>query len=62
MTILLAGIGILGAVIGLFHLKGRLQNRKLARLAYSGLIMRITVIAVVMIFIGTLLVINKLFT
>ena len=44
MTILLIGIGILGAVLGLFYLKDRLKTRTLARIAYSGLVMRSTVI------------------
>ncbi len=62
MTILLIGIGILGTVLGLFYLKDRLENPTLARIAYSGLTMRFTVIAAAMIVIGILLVLKKLFT
>lgn len=62
MTILLIGIGILGAVLGLFYLKDRLRNPTLARVAYSELIMRFTVIAAAMIAIGILLVLNGLFS
>jgi len=62
MTILLIGIGILGAVIGLFYLKDRLENPTLARIAHSELMMRFTVIAVAMIAFGSLLVLNKLFS
>jgi hypothetical protein len=62
VTILLIGIGILGSVIGLFYLKDRVKSPTLARIAYSELFMRITVIAVAMIAIGILLVLNKLFS
>jgi len=58
----LIGIGILGSVLGLFYLKGRLESPRLARLAYSEIIMRITVIAVAMIVIGILLMLSKLFS
>jgi len=61
MTILLIGVVILGAVLGLFYLKDRLRNSTLARIAYSDLVMRLTVIAAAMIVIGTLLVLGKLF-
>jgi hypothetical protein len=62
MTILLIGVGLLGGVIGLFFLKNRLRNPTLARLAYSELIMRVTVIAVALIAIGVLLVLDKAFS
>lgn len=62
MTILLTGIGLLGAVLGLFYLKDRLKSPRLSRFAHSGLIMRFTVIAAAMIAIGTLLVLEKLFS
>jgi len=60
VTILLTGIGMLGAVLGLFYLKGRLESPRLARIAYSELMMRFTVIAAVLIAIGILLVLDKL--
>ena len=62
MTILLAGTGVLGAVLGLFWLKGHLESPRLGRLAYSEFMMRITVIAVVLIVIGALLTLNGLFS
>ena len=62
MTILLTGIAILGAVIGLFYLKDRVESPGLARIAHSELMMRFTVIAVVMIFVGILLVLGELFS
>lgn len=61
VTILLVGAGLLGSVIGLFYLKGRLESPTLARIAYSELFMRLTVIAVVLIAIGILLILNGLF-
>jgi hypothetical protein len=60
MTVFLIGIGLLGSVLGLFYLKDRLENRTLARIAYSELIMRITVIAVALIVIGILLMLGDL--
>ncbi len=60
MTILLIGIGIFGAVLGLFYLKDWLKKPTLSRLAHSGLIMRFAVIGAVMIVIGILLVLKKL--
>jgi hypothetical protein len=62
MTVLLIGIGILGAVLGLFYLKDWLKSPTLARIAYSGLIMRFVVIAVAMIVIGIFLVLGELFS
>lgn len=61
MTILLVGVGVLACVLGLFWLKGRLDSPRLARLAYSELLMRVTVMAVVLIVIGALLMLNELF-
>ena len=60
MTILLIGIGILGAVLGLFYLKDRLKSPLLARVAYSGLIARLALLSAAMIIIGIVLVLNKL--
>lgn len=60
MTILLIGIGLLSAILALFFLKDRLNSPVLARIAYSELTMRFTVIAAAMIVIGILLVLNKL--
>lgn len=60
MAILLIGIALLGAVLGLFYLKDRLESPMLARIAYSELTMRFTVIAVALIVIGILLALDKL--
>ena len=62
MTLLLIGAGILGAVLGLFYLKDRLENPTLARIAYSELMMRITAIAVALMAIGVLMLIGELFS
>lgn len=51
---------MLGAVLGLFYLKGRLESPRLGRLAYSEFVMRLTVIAIVLIVIGILLVLNTM--
>ena len=61
MTIVLIGLGLLGAVLGLFYLKNRLESPSLARIAYSELMMRFTVIAVALIAVGTLVMLGKLF-
>ena len=60
VTILLTGIGMLGAVIGLFYLKDRLESPRLARIARSELMMRLTVIAAALIAIGSLLLLDQL--
>jgi len=53
---------MLGAVLGLFWLKGHLKSPRFGRLAYSEITMRITVIAVALIVIGVLLTLNKVFS
>jgi hypothetical protein len=60
MTILLVGIGILGSILGLFYLKDRLESPRLGRLAYSEIVARLTVMAVVLIVIGMMLVLHKM--
>lgn len=62
MTILLVGIAILGAVLGLFYLKDRLESPLIARLAHSEVMMRFAVIAAAMIAVGVLLVVSELFS
>jgi uncharacterized membrane protein YidH (DUF202 family) len=62
MTILLVGIGILGSVLALFYFKDRFESPRLGRLAYSEIVMRLTVIAVILIVIGMMLVLNKMLT
>lgn len=61
MTLLLAGTAILAAVLGLFYLKDRLESPTLARVAYSELSMRVTVVAVALIVIGILMMLGELF-
>jgi hypothetical protein len=61
MTLLLVGIVILTAVLGLFYLKDRLESPTLARVAHSELNMRFTVIAVALMVIGTLMMLGELF-
>jgi len=60
MTLLLVGIVILAAVLGLFYLKDRLQSPTLARMAHSELNMRFTVIAAALIVIGILMMLGEL--
>jgi len=62
LTILLVGCGLLGAVVGLFYLRDRLESPRLARLAHSELMMRFTVIGVALIVIGVLLTLRQLLT
>lgn len=62
MTIFLIGISLFGTVLGLFYLKDRHKSPALARIAHSELVMRLTVIAVILIVIGILLGLNKLFS
>lgn len=60
MYVLLGGIGLLAAIIGLFWLKDRLQSPTLARLAYSGLVARLAVIGAALCLVGALLVLADL--
>ena len=62
MTILLSGIGIFAAVLGLFYLKDRLENRTLARIAYSDLVMRFAVLGAALTIVGVLLTLSKIFS
>lgn len=60
VTLLLVGIIILAAVLGLFYLKDRLESPTLARVAHSELSMRFTIIAVGLIVIGILMMLGGL--
>lgn len=60
MGVLLAGTGLLAAVLGIFYLKDRVRSPALSRLAYSGLVMRLAVVSVAMIAIGAFLVLGRL--
>ena len=61
MTILLIGVSLVLAIIGLFWLKDRLRSPLLARIARSEPIMRLAVIGAAMAVIGLLLVLSRLF-
>jgi hypothetical protein len=61
MGVLIAGVVLLGAVLGLFYLKDRLEQQWLRRLAYHEVIMRLVVIAVALIFFGTVIAIGDMF-
>ena len=61
MAILLIGVSLVLAIIGLFWLKDRLRSPLLARIARSEPIMRLAVIGAAMAVIGLLLVLSRLF-
>jgi hypothetical protein len=60
MTLLLIGAGVFAAVLGLFYLKDRARSPLLARLAYSELMMRFTVIGVALMALGLMLTLRDL--
>lgn len=62
MSLLLAGIAILAAVLGLIYLKDRLQSPTLARVAFSELNMRFAVIGAALVVIGVVMMLGELFT
>jgi len=61
MAILLIGVSLVLAIIGLFWLKDRLRSPLLARIAHSEPVMRLAVIGAAMAMIGLLLVLSRLF-
>ncbi len=61
MAILLIGVSLVLAIIGLFWLKDRLRSPLLARIAHSEPVMRLAVIGAAMAAIGLLLVLSRLF-
>lgn len=61
MAILLIGVSLVLAIIGLFWLKDRLHSPLLARIAHSEPVMRLAVIGAAMAAIGLLLVLSRLF-
>jgi hypothetical protein len=61
MALLLIGVGLVLAIIGLFWLKDRFENPLLARIAHSEPIMRLTVIGAAMAVIGLLLILAEIF-
>ena len=58
MNFFLAGIVMLSAILGLFWLMDRLQSPLLARVAYSGLVARLAVVAAVFSALGLLLMLS----
>ncbi len=62
MILLLAGIGLLSTILGLFWLKDRLQNPVLARIAFSEPVARLAVVAVAFIVLGVLLILSEFIT
>lgn len=54
--LLIAGVGLVGAILALFWLKDRLQSPRLARLVHSGLIARLAVAGAVFAILGLLLI------
>lgn len=60
VIILLSGIAVLGAVLGLFYLKDSLESRTLARIAYSELVMRFAVIGAALTMFGSLILLGDL--
>jgi len=59
MFFLLAGVGLLLTILGLFWLKDRLESPVLARIAFSEPIARLAVIAAAFIVLGLLLMLSE---
>ena len=55
------GVSMVGIIIGLFWLKDRLDNHRLAQVAYSEPIARLAVIGAAVTAIGLLLIVSSLF-
>lgn len=62
MFFLLAGVGLLLTILGLFWLKDRLESPVLARIAFSEPIARLAVIAAAFILLGLLLMLSEFAT
>ncbi|MEC9367242.1 MAG: hypothetical protein VX871_00960 [Pseudomonadota bacterium] len=60
MYLFLAGAVILLSAVGLFWLKDQLQSPTLARLAYSGLVARLTLAGAALCVLGILLFLGEL--
>lgn len=61
MYLLLIGVGLVLAIIGLFWLKDRLESPLLARIAYSEPIARLAVLGAALSVIGILLILSRQF-
>ncbi|MHA1108954.1 MAG: hypothetical protein ACTSQV_07550 [Alphaproteobacteria bacterium] len=60
MYFFIAGASLLSVIIGLFWLKDRLESPRLARLAYSGLVVRLAVLGAVLSVLGLLLMLGEI--
>jgi len=60
MTMLLIGLALFAAVLGLFYLKDARASQRLARLAYSEPVLRLVVVAAALVFFGLLIAIGDL--
>jgi len=60
MYVLLCGVLLLAAILGLFWLKDQLRSPLLARIAYSGLVARLAVVGAVLSALGLLLFVVEL--
>jgi len=56
---MLAGIGLLAAIIGLFWLKDRLESPVLGRIAFSEPVARLAVVGAAFIVLGLLLILSE---
>jgi len=61
MGVLITGVVLLAAVLGLFYVKDRIEQQWLRRLAYHEMTMRVVVIAAALIFFGAVIAISDLF-
>ena len=61
LYLVLIGVGLVAAIIGLYWLKDRLESPRLARVAHSEPIMRLTVIGAALTVIGLLLILSSQF-
>jgi len=59
MGVMITGVVLLGAVLGLFYLKDRVEQQWLRRFAYHEVVMRLVVIAVALIFFGAMIAIGE---
>ena len=62
MFFLLAGVGLLSTILGLFWLKDRLQSPVLSRIAFSEPVARLAVVAAAFIVLGLLLILSEFAT
>jgi hypothetical protein len=60
-ALLIAGVALLAAILALFWLKDVLQSPKLARIAYSGLVARLALVAAALCVLGLLLIAGEWF-